>query len=994
MMWILALIVSSAQAATVSVPSTSAPTITEALEQLDLTTGPHTIQLLADHTEAIMLPTMWSTLNNPPDIIIKSVSPSVRRTLTFEGPFATYNENQVVTFQDLDVDLSQLPQGDGFTASAGTLNLENLRIENYAGTYSTVLVSGGTFSAVDTTWRSNDSSTSGAAITVFGGSLSLNGCVFEQNYASQKGGAIYIDTALNAPLSVHDCTFENNGSGANGGSVFAGNVDDLMISNSTFLGSEASFSGGALSVELYQGQAVTLIDNIIYDNTANYGGGLHLGGSGGTAYILDVDICGNEAETGGGFGLGQASGGAAPTTYIRRAVVRENTATGTAVNGSGGGFAVVGAPGSVSELYVDHTTFLGNTASSATDGLFNSYGTFDMYGSIVSASNATSSSAASFYAPPSVTQNAATPEYMMWGAGTVLPGSGTLSGWGPSVNQPYNTWTDPIFHNWTADGDCTNDSLDPSPFSPGLDIIPLAAANQRLDYIVGNSPNFPYTWSGTDPLNADSADNLLGYGHTGGIGASGWVFDSDNDGTPDILDCADNDPTIPTLLPTQDCDEPFDRDCDGLFVGPDDDYDGDGLTASEEFALGTTNCYFDSDLDGLPDGDEVNLGPACLDPLNPDSDGDGLSDGDEKSLAEAAAATPGYCNPDTDGDGLYDGWEAGQPGASPYNFDDDGDGIPTACEFAWSGYVRLITKEDDCTSAATGEVPNEDVISGGAPDCPTRFGVDICDRDDDGILDAFDDDDDGDGIVTMDEVPPAFICSNAPRDVDADGLPDHLDTDNEDGPFSDPDADGIPRCWELSTTCGETANMSNDADGDGILDGEELGVVPPVITNAAAWIALKPLQTGLPPIDLCDPDDDDDGLPTAVERQLQADLGRGDLDADGLPAWRDDDIDNDRVLDCLEVGWTPDEPDAVVVCPENLASLVDLTDLPDVDADGIPDIADDSSTVGPAADAARAPLTLPEDGLGCAHTPILPSGAGLLVLALLRRRRTSRRSSP
>lgn len=993
MMWILSLIVTSAQAATVNVPSTSAPTITEALEQLD-PTGPHTILLLADLTEAIELPTTWSTWNNPPDVTIMSVTPSVRRTLTLQSSLFLGGSNVSFTFADLDVDLSQVSQTDGFVITSGNVTLENVEIYDYEGTYSAVFVNGGSLYATDSSWRDNDSSTAGAAITIFGGSASVNGGVFEQNYASQKGGAINIDGALNEPLYFNDCTFTNNGSGANGGSLFAANVDDLTISNTTFEGSESSSSGGAVSIDLYQGQEATLTDLNIYDNAASFGGGLHLGGSGGIAYILDVDICGNTAETGGGLALGDAMSGAGPTTYVRRAILRENSATGTALNGSGGGFAVVGSPGSATSLYMDHTTFLGNSANSATDGLFSSYGYFDMFGSTVSASIGTSGTPVSFYRPQFGSQNEPTPQYMLWGTGSVSPGDGLFSDWGPSPNQPYTVSTDPLFHNWSADGDCTNDSLDPAPFSPGIDIIPVDVANQRLLSIGWSPATFPYGWSGTDPLNADAANGVLSYGHAGGIGAAGWVFDSDNDGTPDILDCADNDPTIPTSEPTPDCDEPFDRDCDGLFVGPDDDSDGDGLTAAEEFALGTTNCYPDSDLDGLDDGEEVTLGPACLDPLNPDSDGDGLSDGDEKTEAENAGATPGYCTPDSDGDGLFDGFEAVFPGASPFNFDDDGDGIPTACEFAWSGYTRLITKDDDCTTATDGTVPNEDVIINGEPICPVNFGVSSCDRDGDGLSDAFDADDDGDGILTKDESIPAFICSNAPRDVDADGLPDHLDTDNEDGPFSDPDADGIPRCWELSTTCGETANMSNDADGDGILDSEELGVVPPVITNAAAWIALKPLQTGLPPIDLCDPDDDDDGLPTAVERQLQADLGRGDLDADGLPAWRDNDIDNDRVLDCLEVGWMPDDPDAVVVCPENLASLVDLTDLPDVDGDGIPDIADDSSTVGPAADAASAPLTLPENGLGCAHTPILPSGAGLLVLALLRRRRTSRRSSP
>ena len=63
------------------------------------------------------------------------------------------------------------------------------------------------------------------------------------------------------------------------------------------------------------------------------------------------------------------------------------------------------------------------------------------------------------------------------------------------------------------------------------------------------------------------------------------------------------------------------------------------------YALRTATT-FDSDDDGLSDGDEIKLG---TDPFNPDTDGDGLNDGDEINFG----ADP--LNPDTNGDGLSDG---------------------------------------------------------------------------------------------------------------------------------------------------------------------------------------------------------------------------------------------------------------------------------------------------------------------------------------------------
>lgn len=58
-----------------------------------------------------------------------------------------------------------------------------------------------------------------------------------------------------------------------------------------------------------------------------------------------------------------------------------------------------------------------------------------------------------------------------------------------------------------------------------------------------------------------------------------------------------------------------------------DDPDGDGLTTEDEQALGTDPLKWDTDGDGLSDGDEVHV--YGTDPLKWDTDGDGMSDGDE-----------------------------------------------------------------------------------------------------------------------------------------------------------------------------------------------------------------------------------------------------------------------------------------------------------------------------------------------------------------------------
>jgi len=101
--------------------------------------------------------------------------------------------------------------------------------------------------------------------------------------------------------------------------------------------------------------------------------------------------------------------------------------------------------------------------------------------------------------------------------------------------------------------------------------------------------------------------------------------------------------------------------------GGDGDADKDGLLKSEEKRLGTNPNNFDTDGDGLSDGDEVRK--YRTNPLKGDTDGDGLSDADEvlKYKTDPLKA-------DTDGDGLSDGDEISLTKTDPLKADTDGDG--------------------------------------------------------------------------------------------------------------------------------------------------------------------------------------------------------------------------------------------------------------------------------------------------------------------------------
>ena len=81
------------------------------------------------------------------------------------------------------------------------------------------------------------------------------------------------------------------------------------------------------------------------------------------------------------------------------------------------------------------------------------------------------------------------------------------------------------------------------------------------------------------------------------------------------------------------------------------DSDGDGLPDSEEIDIyGTNHSNADTDGDGLNDGDEVLTHQT--DPLVADTDGDGLNDGDEVITYQTDPLVA-----DTDEDGLIDGSE-------------------------------------------------------------------------------------------------------------------------------------------------------------------------------------------------------------------------------------------------------------------------------------------------------------------------------------------------
>ncbi|CAN5411665.1 hypothetical protein BH11PLA2_BH11PLA2_41560 [soil metagenome] len=161
--------------------------------------------------------------------------------------------------------------------------------------------SGSTITVTNVTLTSGSASR-GGAVLVGDQSLSLTNCILISNLASDRGGAIAIDTGgtLNltrSTLSGNTATFYGGGvnfdSGGSafvsesaiinnkvtttigGGLNFIGHITTggFTVLNSTIAGNSSAQSGGGLSLQTFTGESVTVQNSTIVNNTAAIGVG-------------------------------------------------------------------------------------------------------------------------------------------------------------------------------------------------------------------------------------------------------------------------------------------------------------------------------------------------------------------------------------------------------------------------------------------------------------------------------------------------------------------------------------------------------------------------------------------------------------------------------------------------------------------------------------------------------------------------------------------------
>lgn len=421
-----------------------------------------------------------------------------------------------------------------------------------------------------------------------------------------------------------------------------------------------------------------------------------------------------------------------------------------------------------------------------------------------------------------------------------------------------------------------------------------------------------------------------------------------------------------------------DRDRDGVEDLADLDSDNDGILDVDEDGGESIDPSGDQDMDGIPNyRDDSDLGVTDnIDEV--DANSDGVWDNYDTDLD----GIPDFHDLDSDQDGILDAIEANN-GAVPAGFDEaagqfilddpDGDGLMNAIDNAPAdGLLGASTLANgDADSDGLSDFLDIDADGDGITDFVESVSVAATfsglDEDGDGLEDAFDASEGGSQIV--------------PVNTDGADNPDYLDSDSDNDGVPDlaeghdANSDGFGQ-WDDSPENGIANELTplEDADNDGLDDVFDTIALGSEGTNAIGSNAYLQNTDGTGQVDFRDTDDDDDGTPTSLEdngddiwtndfTQGQAAssvpdyLFFGDFDGDGVLDIADLDSDNDGVPDAVEQNVEPDpsadadgdnipnfrDPDDPGLLDNTDSNGDGVYDVYDTDLDGIPDFRDADS---------------------------------------------------
>ena len=255
---------------------------------------------------------------------------------------------------------------NGFTAPAGPHSISGLRIEGGDG---------------------------GILIDHVEADVTLNALIIAENNGTGDGGGILIESSLvsGSVVTISNCVIANN-EGDSGGGVAVDSIGSsssvsiqasLIIDNAALGGSQDG--GGVANIG---GNAVSITNTLILNNSANDDGGGVYSDTGGTLTITDSSIIDNDAgDDGGGVKIISFDELETTSATFTRTRISGNTNVG---GNDGGGIMMDGDPTDIatSTLAITDSTITDNFSDDDGGGIFVTQATATITGSTIDSNSA------------------------------------------------------------------------------------------------------------------------------------------------------------------------------------------------------------------------------------------------------------------------------------------------------------------------------------------------------------------------------------------------------------------------------------------------------------------------------------------------------------------------------------------------------------------------------------------------------------------------------